>query len=95
MTNRQIPSDPHPFPHEISGHELMAAVRIPPREGEFPNLAVFIGRDPLAPASRAFAVWDAAVRDGEWTFFSGEYDLPYPLAVAEFMSRTASFREHL
>ena len=95
MTHRQIPSDPYPFPHEISDRELMAAVRVPSRVGEVPNLAVFIGRDPLAPASRAFCVWDAAVRDGEWTVFSGEYDLPYPQAVAEFMARTAAFREDL
>ena len=87
MSDRQFPNKLHPLPALIAGHEVMAAFRVPPRDGEIPNQAVFIGRTPDRPEDRAFVVWDAAVRGGEWVAYTGFYDASWPEAVKEFTRR--------
>jgi hypothetical protein len=89
MPPRELPDAPHPFPHVIAGHHLMAALRIPAREGECPNLAIMIGRDPSRPADRMYVVWDAAVRGADWYVYSSFNDLSWDAAVEEFTTRTS------
>lgn len=83
-------SDLTPFPTTIAGATFVAAQRVPSRPGELPELAVIIGQYPGRPEERAFAVWDASVRDGEWTAFEGDYDMAHGEAWQEFYRRVGT-----
>ncbi len=85
-----VPAVPHSLPATIAGHHVVGALRIPPRVDEVPDQAVIIGWNPARHESRAFVVWDAAVRDGKWTAFTGDYELSYPRALEEFVLRVRS-----
>lgn len=75
MTERTLPANPHPVPATISGYPILAYSRVPARQGELPNLAVMLGRDIARRDEVGYAVWNAAVRDGEWVMGEGQYDM--------------------
>ena len=88
------PEDPHPMPQELEHHQVMAFLRVKTRLGEIPDLAIAVGRNPLAPEGRAFTVWDVAVRNGTWVPFSGDWDLSWEQALKE-LARRIAFRERV
>lgn len=79
-----------PFPMTIAGARIVSTRRVPSRPGELPELAVILGQYPDRPEERSFAVWDASVRDGEWTAFEGDYDMPRDEAWQEFYRRVGT-----
>jgi hypothetical protein len=87
MSIQHLPGFLFPLPDVIADCQVVGALRIPPRAGELPDQTVLMGRDPYASEDRAYTVWNAAVRDGDWDAFSGAYDLSYAQAVDEYLTR--------
>ena len=83
-------SDLTPFPETIAGARIVSTRRVPSRPGELPELAVIIGQYRDRPEERSFAVWNASVRDGEWTAFEGDYDLTHGEGWKEFYRRISN-----
>jgi hypothetical protein len=76
-----------PVPEEISGYPIINYTRLAALPGEVPHLAIMVGRDIGRREERGYAVWDAAVRDGEWVLFSGAYDMSSDEARSEYNLR--------
>jgi hypothetical protein len=76
-----------PFPETIAGAQFIEARRVPSRPGELPELAIIVGYEAHRPADRAYVVWTAAVRGGEWSAGEGRYDMDEEEAQKEFYDR--------
>lgn len=82
-----MPDNLTPFPQTIAGAELVMTQRVPSRPGELSELAILVGREAHRPEDRAYVVWTAAVRGGQWDAFGGLYDQSYDTAQNEFRDR--------
>lgn len=83
-----------PFPETLAGHEVVDTARVPSRPGEVPELAILMGRDPNRPEDRAYVVWDAAVRGGQWAGYSSDHSLSRAAAEEEFDRRVTHRRRY-